>query len=80
MEKGTDVNLATDMLIKGYHNAYDTAILVSADSDFAKVIQDLKRIGKVIELAVTPLQQSQQLRMLADRVILIDQQFLKNCV
>ncbi|MBE3584989.1 NYN domain-containing protein [Desulfofundulus thermocisternus] len=35
VEKETDVNIATD-LTKAFFNAYDTAVLVSADSDYSR--------------------------------------------
>ncbi|MBU4149805.1 MAG: NYN domain-containing protein, partial [Candidatus Omnitrophica bacterium] len=33
VEKGVDIDLATDMLRLAYNNAYDTAIIVTADGD-----------------------------------------------
>ena len=43
-EKMTDVNIAVEMLSDAYQNKYDTAILISADSDLKAPIQ------KVLEL------------------------------
>lgn len=41
-EKGTDVNIASHMLIDGFYNKYDIAALVSNDSDFAYTLQFIK--------------------------------------
>jgi uncharacterized LabA/DUF88 family protein len=38
-EKGSDVNLATHMLIDGFQNLYDVAILISADTDLAEPVR-----------------------------------------
>lgn len=79
VEKETDVNIASDMLVKGYNNAFDTAVLVSADTDYLKVLKDLRRIGKIVEVAVTPTQQSQAVRASADSVISLTEDFLARC-
>lgn len=50
-EKGTDINLATHMLAKGFQNAYDIAILVSGDTDYIKVVETLHNIGKTVVIA-----------------------------
>ena len=38
-EKGTDVNLATYLLVDGYNSDYEQAVIVSNDSDFAEPIK-----------------------------------------
>ena len=38
-EKGTDVNLAAHLLMDGFRNSYEQALLISNDSDFAPVIR-----------------------------------------
>ena len=47
-EKGVDVRIATDMIMLAWVDAYDVAILVSADSDFVPVAQFLQTKGKKI--------------------------------
>ena len=49
-EKGSDVNLATQLLIDGFDNAYDCAVLVTNDSDLLGPIREVrhrlkKRVG-----------------------------------
>lgn len=41
-EKGSDVNLATQLLLDGFKDRYDSAVVISNDSDFATTIQAVK--------------------------------------
>ena len=79
-EKGVDVRLATDMLVHGFRNNYDTAILVSGDNDFSDALQAVKELGKHVEVALFGSgRSSQQLRAEADKVLVIDEAFLVKC-
>ncbi len=42
-EKMTDVNIATQLLIDSYNNRFDTAILVSADSDLCPPVSEIRQ-------------------------------------
>lgn len=46
-EKGSDVNIATDLLIDGFKNAYELAVIISNDSDLTApirfVVEELKK-------------------------------------
>ena len=69
-EKGSDVNLAVHLLNDGWLNAYDTAVVVSNDSDLAEGLRLVKaHCGKHIGV-VTPGKRrtSQVLRSVADFV------------
>lgn len=48
-EKGVDVQIAVDMLIGAYEDMYDTAILISSDTDLIPAIGKIKYMGKGIE-------------------------------
>ena len=49
-EKGIDVKLATDLLVGAFDNKYDTAIIVSSDTDLIPVIDIIrKKLGKKVE-------------------------------
>ena len=48
-EKGVDVQLAVDILIGAYENSYDTAIVISSDTDLIPAIEKAKKLGKEIE-------------------------------
>jgi uncharacterized LabA/DUF88 family protein len=79
-EKGTDVQLATDMITHSFKNNYDVAILVAGDNDFAGAVQAIKDNGKHVEVALFGKQgTSQELRASADMVIAINARLLKDC-
>jgi uncharacterized LabA/DUF88 family protein len=79
-EKGTDVQLATDMITHSYKGNYDVAVLVAGDNDFAGAVQAVKDNGKHVEVALFgKLGTSQELREVADRVIEINARTLKDC-
>ncbi len=79
-EKGLDVKLATDMLVHGFQDNYDTITLVSSDSDFADALQALKDKGKHVDIALFgSTWASQHLRDIADKVITLDADFLSQC-
>lgn len=48
-EKGTDVKIAVDMIIGAIEDKYNTAILVSSDTDLIPAIKYLKFRGKKLE-------------------------------
>jgi len=48
-EKGVDVKLATDLLVGAFDDWYDTAIIVSSDTDLTPAIEYLKFKKKRIE-------------------------------
>lgn len=48
-EKGVDVQLAVDILIGAYENTYDTAIIISSDTDLLPAMAKAKELGKEIE-------------------------------
>lgn len=80
IEKGVDVKLATDMIVHAFRNSYDTAILVSADTDYSAALQAVKDHGKHVEVALfSDRQTSVHLREISDRTIEINKKFLKDC-
>lgn len=65
-EKMTDVNIAVEMLTAAYSNEFDTALLVSADSDLAPAVQKtIQLFGKRVVIAFPPKRNSYRLRTLA---------------
>jgi len=50
-QKGVDVKIAVDMMDFGSNGSYDTAILMSGDSDLVSAVEYVKRIGRHVELA-----------------------------
>jgi len=47
-EKGVDTRIATEMISYAWEGSYDLAVLVSADRDFAPVIEFLQAKGKKV--------------------------------
>ncbi len=50
VEKGVDVMLATDLVVKALKDQYDTAVVVSGDGDFFPAYQAAKDAGKHVEV------------------------------
>ncbi len=50
-DKGTDVNIATDLLVNAFDDQYDAAVLISEDGDFASAIQEVQRLKKQVDNA-----------------------------
>lgn len=48
-EKGVDVKIAVDLLVGAYENMYDTAILISSDTDLIPAIQKVRQLKKDVE-------------------------------
>lgn len=74
VEKGVDTFIVIDMLSHAYKDNFDTAILVSGDEDFAILVENVKDLGKHVEVA--NLGGSYLLRQAADKYILINREFL----
>lgn len=51
-EKGTDINLAIDMLLHAVQRNFDVALLVSADGDLARLAEEIKRLGAQVEVVL----------------------------
>lgn len=71
-EKGVDVLMTVDMIRYARNNAYDTAILVSGDGDFAPALEFLKDFGKHIDNAYFSNGRSNNLANHSDRFINLD--------
>lgn len=80
IEKGTDINLAVDMMKYAYNNAYDTAVIVSGDGDFVNAVKAVKDLGKHVEHAYFESGHSHHLRQAADKHIRIDQGVIGGCL
>lgn len=77
IEKGVDVAIAVDML--DLQNTYETAVLISGDSDFCRAVQLVKRGGKHVENATTRTLSSRELQQSCDVFHLLDDEYLKDC-
>ena len=72
-EKMTDVNIASEMLFDAFADDYDTAFLVSGDSDLARVVQRIRgHFGqKRIVVAFPPKRESAHLKRSASAYLTI---------
>ncbi|MGG2075680.1 NYN domain-containing protein [Lysinibacillus irui] len=66
LEKGTDVNIAVDLVSLAYTNAYDEAVLFSADSDYQSAINLVRQLGKNVVVGIVDQQKAGYLKDLCD--------------
>lgn len=66
VEKGVDVALVTKMLSFAFKNVYDVAILVSGDADYIGAIEEIRNIGKRVEIVAFKGALAPGLRKIAD--------------
>jgi len=79
VEKGIDIKIAVDMIGLALKNAYDTAILVSGDGDFADAVEAVKDLGKHVENACPKKSLARHLQQACDKVTILDAAFLEDC-
>jgi|SRR5699024_1469207 len=65
-EKGTDVNIAVDMVSLAFKNAYDEAVLLSADTDYEPAVNVVRGYGKNVILGLVDQQKGGYLKELCD--------------
>ena len=67
-EKMTDVNIAMELLADAFQDRYDTALLVSADSDLTEPIRKVQQLfpGKRVVVVFPPNRVSERLKAVAN--------------
>jgi uncharacterized LabA/DUF88 family protein len=73
VEKGVDIQIALDMLRLAYADAYDVAMLVSGNGDFAEVLRVIQDMGKHAENTTFQSLSSYRLAQQADRYFPLDE-------
>lgn len=73
VEKGVDIQIAIDILRLAYADAYDVAVLVSGDGDFAEVLRVIQDMGKQAENTTFQVLSSYRLAQQADRYYALDE-------
>ncbi|MCK4415462.1 MAG: NYN domain-containing protein [Candidatus Eisenbacteria sp.] len=79
--KGVDIALTTDMLAHAYRDNYDLAVLIAGDRDYLPLVQEVKRLGKVVCVfffAEPGYGLNPELRVAADRFGPLDQFIIDN--
>ncbi len=79
-EKGVDVKLATDLLIGAIDNLYDTAIIVSSDTDLVPAIEYIKFKKKKIEYVGFSHRPSLGMQKYADISVLLQKKDIDACL
>lgn len=79
VEKGTDINLAVHAISKAFYNSYDIAFFLSADTDYIKVYEVLKSIGKIAVVVGVKGQNINSIRGIVDNTIILDEDFFAKC-
>lgn len=72
-EKGVDVLMASDMVYQAFRGYFDTAVVVTENSDFTDVIEQVKNAGKHVEIANFTDGQTRDLIRAVDTWIPLDQ-------
>lgn len=71
-EKGTAVLLASDLIYLAARGIYDIAVVFTENTDFISVINQVREIGKNVELCLFPDSQPRELTQAADVVVPLD--------
>jgi len=71
-ERGMDVLIASDMVYYAARKAFDTAIVVTEDAVYASVLEEVKELGRHIEIATFQDSQSRDLIRASDLRIPLD--------
>lgn len=79
-EKGTDVNIAVDMVSLAFQNAFDEAILFSADTDYEPAIKTVRNYGKNVTVGLIDKQKGGFIKDLCDHNIILKKEFLDKVI
>lgn len=79
-EKETDVSIAVQLVEDGVQSVFDTALLISADSDLCPAVRSLKRVcpAKRVIAVFPPRRHSEDLRKAVDSMFKINDVSLRN--
>ena len=80
VEKGTDINMTTEIVSKAFLNAYDTAVIVSGDSDYIPVLKILSIVGKGSVMVGVKGQNLTRIKPYVDQAVILDETFFYSCL
>jgi uncharacterized LabA/DUF88 family protein len=78
--KGVDITLTKDVLSHAFMNNYDVAVLIAGDGDYVPLVQEVKRLGKGVEVllfAGNGLGLNPELRLACDTFHRLDEFFIE---
>ncbi len=82
-EKGSDVNIATYLLVDAFDNDYEAAVVISNDSDLAEPVRLVRQKFKKKVLVLHPCgpgsKPSFELRKIATKSLIVDPSLLPAC-
>ena len=79
-EKETDVNIATTLVADGLEDRFDTALLISGDSDLSPAVRTVKRLrpDKRVVVVFPPRRQSTDLKRVSDGFVFLGDDKVRN--
>lgn len=80
VEKGTDINLGAHLITKGFLNAFDTAVIVSGDSDYIPVLDILNTMGKTTISVGVQGQNLNRVKSHSDDIMILNKLFFDTCL
>jgi len=80
VEKGTDIAMATHIITKGFLQAYDTAVIISGDSDYIAVLDVLNTIGRTTVSVGVQGQNLFKLKNHSDDTLILNENFFSTCL
>ena len=80
-EKATDVNIAIQLFQKALNDEYDTALIISADSDLCPALEAVRKSfpQKELIVALPPSRPSESLKQVADTNMMIKVKHIQTC-
>jgi uncharacterized LabA/DUF88 family protein len=76
--KGVDIALSKDLLVNAFYNNYDVAVLIAGDGDYIPLVQEVKRLGKVVCTAfLSNIGLSEELKLSSDWFFDLEDAFIK---
>lgn len=79
-EKGVDVRMAVDIVAGAYEDKYDTAIIVSSDSDLIPAVKHARKHGKKIEYIGFKHNPTNDLKNNSDHFLLLGKEEMEDCI
>jgi uncharacterized LabA/DUF88 family protein len=73
--KEVDITLARDVLGHGYRNDYDLVVIAAGDRDYVPLVNEIKRLGKVVVVMFFRDKVAAELRYASDHFAAIDSLF-----